>query len=67
MDSDKGTKTFLMEIYWRQRAFAIYQRRNSSGRSIPNSVTITSLDGSNEFIGQHFADVSDAIRSIERA
>ncbi len=66
MDSDIGTKTFLMEIYWQKRAFAIYQRRNSSGRSIPYSVTVISLDGCTEFIGRHFADVSDAIRSIER-
>ena len=67
MDSDIGTKTFLMEIYWQQRAYAIYQRRNRSGHRIPNSVTVTPLDGSCEFISRHFADVSDAILSIEKS
>lgn len=56
-----------MEIYWRQRASAIYQHHNRSGRSIPDSVTVTSLDVSCEFISRHFADVSDAIRCVEKS
>lgn len=65
MDSDIGTKTFLMEIYWKKHAFAIYQRRNSLGQGIPNTVTIVSLDGCREFLGLHFVNVSAATHSIE--
>ncbi len=64
MDRVFGTKTFVMEIYWQQRAFAIYERRTSDGSNIPNTVSVESLDGSAKFFGKHFIDISEAIRSV---
>ncbi|PZP30303.1 MAG: hypothetical protein DI594_15690 [Shewanella oneidensis] len=65
MDSGIGIKTFVMEIYWQQRAYAIYQCRSRSGYCIPNSITIECLDGGGEFTGLRFSDISDAICVIE--
>jgi hypothetical protein len=57
-------RTFVCEIYWQGRAFAIYEDRNAQGVSIPDSVCIECLDGANDFSNLRFAEISHAITAI---
>jgi hypothetical protein len=67
MDRIFGTKTFLMEIYWRHRAYAIYERRTNLGQTCPDSVTVESIGDGQAFLGKHYSNVSDAIYAIEQS